>query len=51
MKPVPSRRQRRRFLSWGVAAALAATLVSAPGDAAAAGTLLSQNRPVTVSST
>ncbi|HEY0454351.1 discoidin domain-containing protein [Actinophytocola sp.] len=50
MKSFSSWRPRRWFLSMGVVAALAITLVQAPGQAAAAGVLLSQNRPVTVSS-
>ncbi|MCT2587663.1 discoidin domain-containing protein [Actinophytocola gossypii] len=51
MSPVPS---RRRLLPFVLAAALAVPLVQAVGSAtpaAAAGELLSQNRPVTVSST
>jgi beta-glucanase (GH16 family) len=51
MNPVLSRRRGRRFLSLGVIAALVVTLVQPTGPAAAAGSLLSQNRPVTVSST
>ncbi|HWM01890.1 MAG TPA: discoidin domain-containing protein [Actinophytocola sp.] len=54
MRPVPSRRPRRRFLSSVVVAALAVTLFPlAPATPVglAAATLLSQDRPVTVSST
>ncbi|GAB3441941.1 discoidin domain-containing protein [Actinophytocola sediminis] len=54
MKPVLSRRRVRRFLSMGVITGLVVTLVQvlAPaGPAVAAGSLLSQNRPVTASST
>ncbi|HEV7652908.1 MAG TPA: discoidin domain-containing protein [Actinophytocola sp.] len=50
MKSVPSRRPRRRLPVLGVLAALVVPLLSVPGQAAAAGALLSQNRPVTVSS-
>jgi beta-glucanase (GH16 family) len=48
MNTQPSR--RRRLLPLGLVAGLMITLVQAAGPAAAAGTLLSQNRPVTASS-
>ncbi len=51
MRSVLTRRPSRRFLTLGVAAALAVTLVQATAPAAAAGALLSQGRPVTASST
>ncbi len=44
-------RSRRKPLVWVMAAALAVTLFQAVTPATAAGTLLSQNRPVTASST
>jgi beta-glucanase (GH16 family) len=53
MQTVPSRpRRRRRLLPLGLVAALAFTLLAVlSGSASAAGPLISQNRPVTASST